>query len=265
MPQFSRRTVLEAGNLLGAVFQRHAAFEGLMLRWELDDLAIIPDRSLGMPTRCLNLFRYLRNHPEAQCGGREIGDLVVEEAARYGFPADARSEAFVYALERDGYTVENQQLCRTLPEALDLPAAHDEVHGLLARHNLTTPKGHLDQAIENHHRGNWAAANSQLRTFYESLFDEIALLIDPQSAPQRSEARRQHLANLTPPFLSRDLNEWSNDGKNFVNGTFKRLHPQGAHPGLSDDEDCTFRLHLVLLNARLFLRRLDAIINGRNP
>jgi hypothetical protein len=133
-----------------------------MLRWELDDFAVIPDRSLGMPTRCLNLFRYLRDHPEARCDGRDLSDLVVEEAAIYVFPSDDRSQAFVRALERHGYMVENQQLRRTLPEVLDLRAADDEVHVLLARHNLTTPKGHLDQAIENHHRGNWAAANSQL-------------------------------------------------------------------------------------------------------
>lgn len=189
----------------------------------------------------------------------------MEEAATHiSFDYD-RSKDFVRALERDGYAIENQQLRRTLPPALNLPAADDEVHVLLNRHNLTTPKGHLDQAIDNHARGNWASANGQLRTFYQSLFDEIALLIDPQNAPQTSEARRQHLANLTPPFLSRDLNEWSDDGKNFVNGLWKRLHPLGSHPGLSDNEDCTFRLHLVLLAARLFLRRLDAIINGRNP
>jgi hypothetical protein len=267
MPQFSRRTVLEACNLIGEVFQRHAEFEGLMMRWELDEFALVPDRSLGMRTRCLNLFRYLRDNPEVRCDGQHISDLVVEEAAIHVFPSDTRSEAFLRALERDGYTAEHQQLRRALPVALDLPVADDEVHKLLDRHNLLIPKGHLDQAIENHQRGNWAAANSQLRTFYESLFDEIALLVDPQNASQTQagEGRRRHLANLAPPFLIRNLNEWSDDGKNFVNGIWKRLHPQGAHPGLSDDEDCTFRLHLVLLNARLFLRRLDAIINTRNP
>ena len=54
---------------------------------------------------------------------------------------------------------------------------------------------------------------------------------------------------------------WSNDGKNLVNGVLKRLHPQGSHPGLSDEEDCTFRLHLVLVLARFFLRRLDAKVD----
>jgi hypothetical protein len=170
------------------------------------------------------------------------------------------------SIERDGFTIgEDGVLRRMLPEELDLPTADDEVHLLLDTYRLVTPKGHLDQGIRAHSDGDWAAANSQFRTFLESLFDEIALLVDPTHAPPTStgETRRQLLANLPTPFISRQLNEWSNDGKNFINGTFKRLHPQGSHPGLSDEEDSTFRLHLVLLTARLFLRRLDATLGGR--
>jgi hypothetical protein len=178
----------------------------------------------------------------------------------------SREAETIRSIERDGFILENGVLRRTLPEVLDLPAADDEVHLLLDRHRLTTPRGHLDQGTQAHSEGNWAAANGQFRTFLESLFDEIALLVDPTHAPATStgENRRQLLANLPTPFLSRQLNEWSNDGKNFVNGTFKRLHPQGSHPGLSDEEDSTFRLHLVLLTARLFLRRLDATLAGES-
>lgn len=261
---FSRSTLFEACTFLGRVFGYHGQFEDMVLRWELDNLE---ERSGSIAERCRNLFRFLRDNPDVEFDGRLIRDLVVEEAASKTYPGDSRGERLVRALERDGYTLdENGQLLRTLPEVYDLPAANDEVYLLLTRHNLSTPQGHLEQAIDSHARGNWAAANGQLRTFYEALFNEIALLVDPVNAPgsQTGEARRQLLANLTPPFLSRDLNEWSDDGKNFVNGTLKRLHPQGAHPGLSDEEDCTFRLHLVLLVARLFLRRLNAIL-GTQP
>jgi len=34
------------------------------------------------------------------------------------------------------------------------------------------------------------------------------------------------------------------------------LHTEGSHPGLSDDDRSTFRLHLILITARTFLRRL---------
>lgn len=127
------------------------------------------------------------------------------------------------------------------------------------QYGLLTPLGHLDQSITAHARGEWAASNSQSRTFLESMLDEIAyrLVPNPPRGQNQGEARREALAQLTPPFLSPELNEWGAQGRNLVNGVLKRLHPQGAHPGLSDEEDSTFRLHMVLLLGRLFLRRLE--------
>jgi hypothetical protein len=147
-----------------------------------------------------------------------------------------------------------------LPDVADLPPAQDEVHSLLEELNMATARGHLDQALDNHARGQWAAANSQLRSFMQDLFDEITARLEPDRADSTptGHPRRQLLANLQPPFLVEELGEWSRgkeEGKNFVNGVFKRLHGHGSHPGLSDEEDCTFRLHLVLVVARHFLRR----------
>ena len=130
------------------------------------------------------------------------------------------------------------------------------MHQLLKSFGFTTPLGHLDQAIEAHTRGDWAACNSQLRTFLESLFDDIARNARPQEAGQRpnSENRRALLAEIG--FLATDRNEWTQDGKNYVNGLFKMLHTEGSHPGLSDEDHSTFRLHVVLVTAQTFLRRL---------
>lgn len=256
MAQFSRTTLFKAYQALSSSIQFHGEFEDLMYRWEMDQFA---EHSAGaIHVRMRQVFRHLKDNPDLEYDGHCLIDLFVEEALRQG-----GSDSLLRSIERDGFVVDEAGILRrTLPEVVDLPAADDEVHVLLDRHHLGTPRGHLDQAIRAHSEGNWAAANSQFRTFLESLFDEIALLVDPANAPttRTGVTRRQHLANLATPFLSRDLNEWSDDGKNFVNGTFKRLHPQGSHPGLSDEEDSTFRLHLVLLTARLFLRRLDSII-----
>jgi hypothetical protein len=86
--------------------------------------------------------------------------------------------------------------------------------------------------------------------------DEIAVRLDSNTASLGSgNPRRTQLA--AQGFFSRSLNEWDDDGRNFVNGLFKRLSPQGSHPGLSGEADSTFRLHIVLLTARLFLSRFD--------
>ncbi len=166
--------------------------------------------------------------------------------------------AFARGLTRDGYVLawddygRNPTLRAALPEELQLPATDDEVHELLKGFRFTTPLGHLDQAIEAHARGDWAAANSQLRTFMESLFDDIARDVRPAEAAQRptSENRRALLAEIG--FLATDRNEWTQDGKNYINGVFKMLHTDGSHPGLSDEDHSTFRLHLVLITARTF-------------
>jgi len=163
------------------------------------------------------------------------------------------------ALERNGFTVEDAQLRRTLPQALDLPQADDEVHAMLVRFRLDVPAGHLGQAIATHAQGNWAAANAQLRSFVEALFDGIAERLGASlglAVPQPGNQRRIWLAQLNPPFFLHGLNEWTGQGTGFFEAFFRRLHPQGAHPGLSDEEDSTFRLHLVLLTARSPLTRL---------
>ena len=112
-----------------------------------------------------------------------------------------------------------------------------------------------------HTRSDWAAANAQLRSFVEELFDRIAERLSggQTTGLLSSHARREWLATCTPPFFDAALNEWEVGGKGgFVQGFWKRLHPQGSHPGLSDEVDATFRLQLVIITAEHFLRRFDA-------
>lgn len=274
MGRFSLQTLFEACQYLGGGHMESGDFEDLMCRLQIYPLA--ESIAYDNRQRWRDVFRFLLKNPDISDGEKLASERIVETAAFYkSINLDLRGsndscrdqDAFVRALERDGFVLDKGELRKTLPEIVDLPAADNEVHRLLVRHQLVTSKGHLDQGLRAHSDGSWAAANSQFRTFLESLFDEIALRLDPQNAPRTrtGETRRQLLAALPKPFLNRDLNEWSDDGKNFVNGMFKRLHSRGSHPGLSDQEDSTFRLHLVLLTARLFLRRLDAMLIHDGP
>jgi len=163
-------------------------------------------------------------------------------------------------LERNGFTVDGGRLRKALPDALNLPQADDEIHALLDHYGFWISKGHLDQGIAAHTRGDWAAANAQFRPFIESLFDAIAeQLAHGAELPAAGNPRRIWLANRRPAFLMADLNEWNHDGSGFIQAFFRRLHPAGAHPGLSDEEDSTYRLHLVLLTGRLLLRRITQV------
>ena len=134
---FPRPIIFEACNFLGSTIGYHGEFEDLVLRWELDELDARNGQAIHQRFR--NLFRFLRDNPEARYDERLLTDLVVEEAARRvpRYHQD-QGETFVRALERAGYLIEDGQLRRTLPEALDLPTADDEVHLLLNQYNLTT-------------------------------------------------------------------------------------------------------------------------------
>lgn len=198
-------------------------------------------------------------------GSMTRGEAAVREAIRQLRPntPDQAVNDLVRGLARDGFIVEQDinggpgRLRAALPGEIQLAETDDEVRQLLRHFGFNVPAGHLEQAIEAHTRGDWAACNSQLRTFMESLLDTIAHWIRKAPVPlgELAENRRAYLAEKAL-FLSIDRKEWSPDGKAYIPGLFKMLHTEGSHPGLSNEDHATFRLHLVLVTARTFLRRL---------
>jgi hypothetical protein len=266
MPQYSRRTILAAADTIANF--GHTGVDRFLLEHGLENSGIVG----SLQARANGLARYLLANPEQlDQDGRNLTNTVVEDLVQRamsrcigGYPSGFQLERFQEsypalhrALERDGFTVEDGRLRRALPAALDLPAADDEVHSLFDHFGFSTAKGHLDQAVAAHVRGEWAAANAQFRPCIESLLDEIVdRLAGGAPIPPPGHQRRQWLARTNPPFFIGELNEWTGQGTGFLEGFYRRLHPQGSHPGLSDEEDSTFRLHMVLLVARLLLRRL---------
>jgi hypothetical protein len=106
--------------------------------------------------KAIAIARYLIAHPEIENeDGENLTDAIVEAVVRralqsyaFGHPPEfhhddfaRRYEALQRALQRNGFAVETG---RALPEALDVPAADDEVHALLDRYNFAVPRGHLD-------------------------------------------------------------------------------------------------------------------------
>jgi len=261
---FTRPTVIAAAQLLDRHTQ--AAFDTMVLRLALEDE--VPDGpGLSVPKKCNIVARIVLQRPgqviQTVDGNVTLAEAMVREAVtliRPRFPSSDQ-DAFLRGLARDGYVVEfgegrdPHRLRMALPEEVALPETDDEVRQLLRQNGFEIPAGHLDQTIEAHTRGDWAAANAQLRTFFEGLFDALAARIDRAGvmANASSENRRAFLASQG--FLATDRGEWTQDGKNFINGLFKMLHTHGSHPGLSDEDHSTFRLHLVLVSARTFLRR----------
>lgn len=266
---FTRPTIVAANEFLAESIRTHAQLNQMVLRLGLE--AEIPaEDTLGIGKKCDRLGRTILDRAtvpvETLDGTLSLAEAFVREAVNLAEASStsARQRDLLRGLARDGFVVvwggwrEPPKLRAALPEEVNLPAADDEVRRLLKHFAFTVPLRHLDVAIEAHTRGDWEAANAQLRTFLEGLFDEIARSIDPANAGQRQGGvnQRQMLADPIG-FLAVDRKEWTADGKNYVEGLFKMLHTDGSHPGLSDEDHCTFRLHIVLVTARTFLRRLQ--------
>jgi hypothetical protein len=162
-------------------------------------------------------------------------------------------------LKRDGYIVEGKTIKKLLPSEIEEAKTESELFMAIEKYKFEVSKGHLTQAILNHSQGNWASANSQFRTFIESLLIGINNYLLPGSqVTTAAQAIRALAETANPPFLSKDLNEYPKDknSDSFVYGLWTRLHPNGSHPGLSDEDDSSFRYHISIVFANYLLRRL---------
>jgi hypothetical protein len=261
--RFSRPSLVAATELLAR--HSHGEFAIIALKFGLQDK--IPTGSFpNLTIKAATVAAFVVEQPDAlvatPAGERTRAELLVTEAVRKFNPhyeADA-DKNFRRALARDGYDLDvapesgGVTLLPIVPQDLDLPTIDDEVHRLLRQFQLVAPLGHLDQAIEAHRLGGWASANAQLRSFLEGLLSEIATRF--YAAPSTHTFDNCLTLLADQDFLSTERSEWRKDGKGFVQGLFKLLHTQGSHPGLSDEDDSAFRLHVVLVTARSYLRRL---------
>ena len=187
-----------------------------------------------------------------------MGSFLVVEVIEYLLKTKPHSgerfSEFAHHLEKDGYLLTDNSVRASLPSQIPMTETEDRLLEILKKRGFDVALGHYEQAVAAHGRGEWAAANAQLRSLVEEFFNKIHSLINAGTA-QQSQARKAELANAG--FFSKEYNEFLHDGKGFVEGFWKRLHPEGSHPGLSELADSTFRLHLVLLVLHYFAERLD--------
>ena len=269
MRRCSRRTVFKAIDVLNEHLSQ-AATSQFLLELGPEVYRGVREEEVSVRKRMNDLMKFVDDHPAHNIEDGLLETAIIEKAVAllalhcyedWWSEPDSRLphiEEFKRALQQDGLAVSDGALLPALPADVGLPSVQSELMILLRKHGLETAEGHLDQALNAHVHGKWASANGQIRTFLEAVLDWIAMQLDPTAVTVGSgQPRRTKLSKNG--FLSNDLNEWDNDGKGFINGLIRRLHPQGAHPGLSDEDDCTFRLHIVLITVALLLRRYDQI------
>ena len=190
--RFARTTLVAAAELLGMHSQ--AAFNQMVVRLELE--AEIPeDTSMSVAKKCGRLARIVARDAgrevETREGPMSLREAVVLEAVAVAEERSQWKEQTVLEqlLARDGYALRwverkgdrgpwggcSATLVAALPPELADEDTDDEVRGLLGARGFSTSRGHLEQAVGAHARGDWAAANGQIRTFIESLVVEVAI------------------------------------------------------------------------------------------
>lgn len=280
MSEFNRMTVVAAAEVL-ADFQSHSDMEVLEIQWGITGRC----RSSSKSARVADLARIACDEDMevlTVAGRVRLSRALVEFAIAAPLHTQSSTawKKLIAGLRFDGFEVRITQvdvdsngfwrsrqadttveLIRMLPSDvpnLDFREAESEIALLLDRHVFLIAKGHLAQAISAFSRGEWSSANGELRNFYDSYLNEIAAGLGYTGSGD-ARARRDYLGSLQPPFLIVDYNEWNpnNQKPQYVQGLMSRMHPHGGHPGLSEEEDASFRLQITLVTARLFLRRYD--------
>lgn len=270
--QFTRRTLLAASDF----FERAsttAKFDLMVQRLELAQWVPSGDK-LSVAKKRFSFNEALLERVDQLIVTREgqmtLAEAFIREAIRLMSPSpDSYQEQkdFERCLALDGFDVSWDEgecgagsppwLRRGLPQNVDLSAGDDQVHQVLKRQGFARSLGHLDQAIDTHTRGDWAAANAQVRTFMESLFLEIAGKVVPDDLVASQGLNNAFQALAKRGFLSESRSEWDQHGKGMLNGLLKMLNSDGSHKGLSDEAHSTFRLHVALVTARMMLNRLE--------
>ena len=285
MGDFNSMTVSAACRLL-EIPHTVATLDSLLVEWGLYDVV----GSGSKPAKLASLARIAVNQdPKVPTafGRMEVSRAIIDAVLTTLRPRQRAGEDWIKltaGLRLDGFEIDGLpdevedgpsgfstvtsaplRLRRMLPDdapELDFREAESELSGLLNKHGFTVANGHLVQAISAFSRGDWAASNGSVRNLYQDILDQIAerLGCNPSST---DDAKRLYLStSASGPFLLAAYNEWENDRNrpSYVLGLWARLHPHGGHPGLSDEDDCAFRLQTVLIAARLFMRRFDRLV-----
>lgn len=259
---FSRATIMDIMNLLRDM-HTHTTLDAYAFRYGLEEIAVGSNKD----QKVLAIGRYLINNPH-QHGilsdnlTYEIIEEIINRAScnNYHFDVDLNEFTNYPQLRRlllkDGFVINEGKLIRTFDTDIDFNTNETLLESLLNKHNFDIAKGHYNQASNAFNRGDWAACNSQLRSYVEELLNKLAKEITG-NIPLSSHEAKITLSKCNPPIFYKQLNEWLDNGQGFFETFWKRLHPEGSHPGLSDENDSIFRLNLVQITTLEVLRRYD--------
>lgn len=202
--------------------------------------------------RTLASLGQLANSEEAEPIMRDIWERIGERLnwKMLNGQANKFDRQLLSALRAEGYEIVNGKMIPAPPLQL-MAESVGHLQVLLHHKNLLVAEGHLIQAVDNYQRGNWAACNAQLRALLEEICNVLCVgHSDHPNAerPPTGGGARKRLEAIG--LLSRKESE-------FVQSWFSILHTEGAHPGLSSQEDTRWRLYVTVSTSHWMVMALD--------
>jgi hypothetical protein len=245
---FSKRSIIILVNTLN--FKTKDQIERFSIELEMED--VISGQYMKEKETSITKHLIADGNIKTQSGAPLLVDVI--EYLLRNRTHQTNTTELENTLAKDGYELSDSSVRKSLPSAIPLVQSENKLLDILNRRGLVVAVGHYEQAIAAHGRGDWAAANAQLRSFVEDFFNQCHILLSAGSGTS-TQQRKEDLARTG--FFSSSYNEFLNNGNGFVEGFWKRLHSEGSHPGLSESTDSSFRLHLVLLVLHHYAERLD--------
>jgi len=260
MPDFSSRTVGTLAQLLSRDLV-HSDLDNLFLRFDLRDA---PRPGGAVPNKLKRTTAALTDALKRgkQDALKEILEQFIERKST-GTPDDQIAE-LKSALRTDGWSLDiveydppDRMVWDTKTyERFELnvlgggpkPLADEKtlLERLLAESGLATAAGHYKQAVSANADGDWAAANGQLRSAFESVLVALASKINPSTNASNGGGALNAIDRV---------GAFKTGERNYIDGLWTLSHPNGSHPGLSDEEESTNRLSAVTAAIAYLLRR----------
>jgi hypothetical protein len=275
---FSKQVIVDIVKTLPSY---HNTLDMYLIQFDLDD-KISFNTGDSIETKKLKIVKYLIVNQDVKDSFQNlivlniVKDRITFLMDRSYGDFDRRNKEFstypnLYKyLRYDGFDIDirNSKLVRTLPQDINVSEKEDNIRCILNKYNFSTTIGHYDQAKGSYLSDNYAAVNSQIRPYVESLFMEMANYIKSIEStnlniasitPSNAVGGMQILVKCNKPIFDVDLNEWDGQSKGFIEAFWKRLHPQGSHPGLPTIDEAVFRFQLVILVTSNIINRFNVL------
>lgn len=156
---------------------------------------------------------------------------------------------FAEALRADDLDLVEGRVVPFISASVDITKERGLLESRLQLYEFFVASTHLEQAVDNAARGQWEAANGQIRSFLEALCNSIASRIyqGDDSPPSQGQARK-YLAAVG--FLNSEESD-------LLKALFQVLHGQGGHAGTSSSDDCHRRLLMAVAMSNYYLDQLN--------